>query len=299
MIKVRNIVKIITPYYLPIVAVATLSVGCSSIPVGKYQVLHESSQTVLTKTSDTYKRIEELQRLFSIATAPNQKLTRESFKPTIDGQSFDLTPELRFREVALEVWVKYTVVLEAFSDKDYVSEVDKASQELAGSLRNLTATSSAMKADEAKAASGMLATAINVIGKEIVRAKRVQALQKVMDSAQGDIDNLSTLIVGSNTKIKKAVGIMTDRILAHADTQRPPYGSVERTAFDERIALVIAKAQDIEEALDAMNTAVSKIPKAHAEIRIILDEKPTDLEALRALIQGAQRAGTFYRDLTK
>lgn len=295
----RNTVKVIPPYYLAIVAVVVLSAGCTSIPVGKYKALYESSHTILTKTSDTYKRIEEFQRRFSIATAPNQKLTRESFQPKIDGQSFDLTPELRFREAALEVWVKYTVVLQAFSEKDYVSEVDKASQELAGSLKNLTTTSNGMKTDEAKTASGMLATVVDVIGKEIVRAKRLHALRKVMDSAQGDIDNLSTLIVGSNTKIKKAVGIMTNRILDHANDQRPPYGSVERAAFDERIAVVIADAQEIEEVLDAMNTAVSKIPKAHAEIRFILDEKPTDLEALRALIQGAQRAGKFYRDLTK
>lgn len=295
----RKAVKGILRYYLATVAVVTLSAGCTSIPVGKYQALHESSRTVLTTTSETYKRIEELQRQFAIATAPNQKLTRESFQPKIDGQSFDLAPELHFREAALEVWVKYTVVLQAFSERDYVSEVDKASQDLAGSVKNLSATSSTLKADEAKVASGMLATAINVIGKEIVRTKRLQALRTVMDSAQGDIDHLSTMIAGSNTKIKKAVGIMIDRILAHADAQRPPYGSVARTAFDERMALVIAEAQEIEEALDEMNAAVSKIPKAHAEIRIILDEKPTDLEALRALIQGAQRAGKFYRDLTK
>lgn len=294
----RKTVRVILPHYLAIVVVVILSAGCASIPIGKYEALHESSQTVLTKTSDTYQRIEELQRQFAITTAPNQKLTRRSFQPTLDGQSFDLTPELRFREAALEVWVKYTAVLQAFSEKDYESDVDKASQELAASLKNLSATSSALKADDAKTASGMLATAINVIGKEIVRAKRLQALRKVMDSAQGDIENLSTLIVGSNTKIKKAVEIMTDRILAHADVQRPPYGSVERTTFDERIALVIAEAQEIEEALDAMNSAISRIPKAHAEIRIILDDKPTELEALRALIQGAQRAGKFYRHLT-
>lgn len=294
----RHIVKTVLPYYLSIVVVVALSAGCTSIPVGKYHALHESSHTVLTKTSDTYRRIEQIQRQFSIATAPNQKLTRESFQPKIDGQSFDLTPELRFREAALEVWVKYTVVLQALSEQDYVSEVDRATQDLAGSLKNLSATSHVMKADEAKVASGMLATAINVIGKEIVRAKRLQALRTVMDSAQGDIDNLSALMVGSNVKIKKSVGIMTDRILAHADAQRPPYGSMERTAFDERIARMIAEAQEVEEALDAMNTAVGKIPKAHAEIRIILDEKPTDFEALRALIQGAQRTSKFYRNLT-
>lgn len=294
----RPLVKISSQYGFPLILVVIVSAGCTSIPTGKYRALHESSQTVFTQTSDTYRRIAQLQRHFSIVTAPNQKLTRDSFQPTIDGQSFDLTPELRFREAALEVWVNYTAVLQAFAEKDYTAEVDKASQELAASLTTLTATSNAMKADEAKIASGMLATVIDVIGREMVRAKQLQALRTVMEVSQGDIDRLSALIVGSNVKIKRSVGIMTDRILAHAEAQRPPYGSLARTAFDERMGRVIADAQDIEGALDAMNLAMRTIPKAHAEIRAILDDKPTDLEALRALIQGAQRTGKFYRGLT-
>jgi len=272
--------------------------GCASrIPTGKYELLKTSSESLYLKILDTYSRIEELQRRFAITTAPDSKITRNTFKPQIDGESYDLTPELRFREAALQVLVDYAAVLQAFSSKDYMTEVDKATQRLAGSLNNLSNTSNLLEAADGSKISGILATLVNKIAKQLIKQKKEKALKQVMDMAQSDIEQLSQLIAESNIKIKIAVGIMLNRIIAHANTARPEFGTAERYEFDEQIANIITDVEEIESSLQRMNVAISKFPQAHKEIRNELDKKQTTFKSLQILIQEAKQAKKFYKHL--
>jgi hypothetical protein len=282
-------------YGFSLLLAATLLFSCASIPVGKYEALNDSSRQILAGTTDTYTRIEKLQRYFAVVTAPNEPITADFFKPEVDGQSFDITPELRFRETALEVMVKYTTFLSALSSKDYQSDVDKASQDLAGSLKNLVSSVSDT-ADAAKA-SGIAATLVNVISKQVIEHRRADALRKAMDMAQDDITGLSNLIIGSNKKITDFVLLMQGRIIAHANAARPAYGSADRITFDSNIAVLLAEIADVNASLDSVSSAIAKIPGAHKEVRAALDKKPTTLEALQSLVQEAQRANKFYRNL--
>jgi len=283
------------PYRLSLLLVATLLFGCTSIPVGKYGVLSDSNTQILAETTDTYARIEKLQRYFAVVTSPNKDIDANSFKPEVDCRSIDVTPELRFRENALEVMVKYTTFLSILSSKDYQTDVDKASQGLAGSLKNLIGSST--NTPDAGMASGIAATLINVISEQVIEHRRADALRKAMDMAQDDINNLSSLIVGSNEKIKKIVGLMQGRIIAHANADRPSYASTNRVVFDSNMAVVLAEIEDINMSLDSISSAIAKIPAAHKEIRAALDKKPTTLDALQGLVQEAQRANKFYRNL--
>ncbi len=284
--------------YLGLAAIVSLVASCSptTVPVGKYDLLAESSQNILSGTTETYTRIEKLQRRFIVETVNNSPLTRDSFRPVIDGQSFDLVPELRFRETALDVLVKYFLVLQAFAKRDFEGEVDKAAEELAGSLKSFVATA-APDSETATEASGILATVVNVIGREIVRGKRLEALKTVMDSAQPDIEKLTRLIVGSNGKIKQAVDTMLGRIIAHRNTMRPSRDTVERVSFDTDVSLVIGEVDEIKAALDNLSTAIQEVPSAHAEVRKMLDEKPTGLNALQQLVEEVQRIDKFYRSI--
>ncbi|UCE05452.1 MAG: hypothetical protein JSW07_17845, partial [bacterium] len=232
-----------------------------------------------------------------ITTAPDSKIDRNTFKPQIEGISFDLTPELKFREAALEVLVKYVDVLHAFSTKDYLTQVDKATQQLGGSLKNLIETSDKMSDTVGSKTAGIFTTLINKLSRELVKQKKEKALKQVMDMAQSDIEHLSKLIISSNTKIKTAIGIMLDRIIAHANEMRPEYGTIERLHFDMEIADVIKEVEEIEFSLEAMNKAMSKIPEAHREIRLDLDKKQTTMESLQSFIKEVQSAKKFYRKL--
>jgi len=272
--------------------------GCASrIPIGKYELLKDSSESLYLHTIDTYSKIEQLQKRFAITTAPNSKINRNTFKPQIAGESYDLTPELRFREAALQVLVDYAAILQAFSSKDYMSQVDNATQHLAGSLNNLLETSKSMEAVDGSKISGILATLVNKISKQFIQQKKEEALKQVMHMAQPDIEQLSKLITESNAKIKIAVGIMLNRIMAHANSARPEYGTAERYEFDKEIANIITEVEGIESAIEVINAAISEFPQAHQEIRTELDKKQTTFKSLQILIQEANQAKRFYQHL--
>ncbi|MBU4231813.1 MAG: hypothetical protein KKD99_07485 [Proteobacteria bacterium] len=283
-------------FIIPVILGCTIwfSACGAKIPVGKYAALKDSSQSILNNTTDTYTRIEKLQRYFLVITAPDKPIDRDTFKPIND-----IVPRLRFRESAFEVLVKYVSVLYALSSKDYASDVDKASQELAGSLKNLMETSKKLSTSDGAQASAIFGTLVNVIGRQIVERKRLEALKTVMDFAQNDLEKLSGLIVGSNKKIKELIDPMLKSIIANANPIRPAYGSAGRYQFDLDIAERIAEVEEIESSLDLMNQAISKIPEAHLAIRMELYNMQPSMEALKALIGEADRSMKFYRDLSK
>lgn len=234
------------------------------------------SNEILSKTSETYTRIEKLQRMFTVATAPNQPITTDTFKPIILGQNFDITPELRFREDALDVLNKYTNLLAALSSDDYQANIDKASLDLAGSLENLSST--ALKSDS-ETVPKVTATLIDVMGKQIVDHEKKEALKKAMDMSQQSIESLSRLVVSSNDKIKDFVNNnIENQLIAHANITRPKYGSIERYEYDLKVANMISEVEEINSALDIIDQSMIQYPKAHKEIRASLETKMQKLK---------------------
>ncbi len=271
--------------------------GCASLPTGKLQALKNSTQAVHQNTLDTYARIERLQRRFVVTTLPDMPLTRDGFTPKIEGQSFDLVPALRLRESAIEVLARYANLLFALATKDYASDIDAASQEMAGSLQNLRKTAGSAASDAESKGLNAIAAVVDSIGRVLVDYKRREALRRAMDLAQDDLEKLAALIARSNDRIRLAERIMADRILAHANAARPAYGSRDRMIFDSDVAEFLAESEGIESSLDATSAAVAKLPSAHHEIRQVLDERATNLDALQSFVREAQRAGKFYRGL--
>lgn len=278
--------------------IVLLLVSCSArIPVGRYQLLQQSTSSLAVTTEDTYTRIEKLQRLFAITTAPDTTIDCDTFKSQIEGESFDLTPELRFREFALQVLFSYINVLHTLASTDYLEEVNITTQKLGGSLKNFLECATTLTPADVSASSGIFATLMNKLTRELINQNRKQALKQAMDLAQDDIDKLSKLISRSNLKIKTAVGIMLSRIIAHANATRPDYFSIDRVPFDMDIANLIAEVEEIELSLDTMSQAWSKIANAHRETRAALDKKQTSYESLQELIKEAERMNKFYRNL--
>ena len=301
-----------------------LGAACApTVPTGKYELLAESSQQLLQGTTDTYSRIEQLQRNFLVATAGSAPLTRDSFQPVVGTESINLTPELRFREDALGVLVNYTELLKALAQEDFEADVDKASAKLAGSLNSLGSTVSSDK-DTVGKASGILSTIANTVGRMVVEKKRLSALKSVMDDAQPALNDLSLLFTKSNNKIKQIINIMFDRILAHENKNRPTHSHSDdidskvsgktaeekailkdvdrlidshRFAYDSRVAREITEVKAILKAMDSLNDGVASFPTAHQEIRNSLDQKAGAKEALQRLVEEGQRVNKFYRSV--
>lgn len=284
-----------------IIAVSVLGVllaGCVSFPTGKYEELCSSGEEVLNDAVATFAQIETLQRHYEVVVAPDAMLTTNSFEPpVVAGRPTDIVPELQFRENAIRTVAKYLTVLNAFSAKDYQSAVDAASIELAGSLENLERSAGALRPAESKEASGVFSTVVDVIGREVVREKRIKALRTVMQAAQPDLAVLCDLIAHDNEKIGQDIDLMIGRLIAHANADRPAYGTADRIAFDERIGAELWQAKIMKESLKAMGAAISQIPAAHKEIEDCLEKKSSAIEGLKSLAEEAERANVFYRNL--
>lgn len=173
---------------LGVFIIVLLTVGCSSIPVGKFDVLAESSQGILNCTSETYTRIEKLQRNYVVERVPNAPLSRDTFHPVtiVNGQieSFDLTPELDFREDALQVLVNYTLVLQAFAKRDFEGDVDKAAADFAGSVKSLAATAAPNNGNAQKASKEVPLAHADIRTMLDGKPKNLDALAQLVKDAQ-------------------------------------------------------------------------------------------------------------------
>jgi len=276
---------------------ALLFASCATPPpAGKYQALADASQTTLAATTGTYTRIERLQQRYLITRLlPEEELTTNSFKlpPTLD-----LTPELRFREAALEVLASYTTVLGAFAQRDFGEGIDVACEKLGASVKSLAGTAGSERLGDV---SGMFASVINVVGREIVKRQQRRALRSVMISAAPDVQKLCSLLAGSNDKVRQAVDVMAGQVFRNAVRSRPRGATFEQTdlvaraRFDTELTGFVAEMDDIRASLEALNGALAQISPAHAEILKRLDEPAAPLDSLRQFIAEAQRANRFYR----
>jgi hypothetical protein len=272
-----------------------LASGCAAtVPEARFHVLASSGSRILSTTSETYARIVTLEQAFILASMGDEKLTPDSFRPAVEGKSFDLEPELALRESALTVLVKYLRVLEAFAASEDDARVDEASIELGSSIRGLMDAAGTGHAAEV---SGILATGVDVIGREIQAGQRARALARVMDASQKDVERLAGLVSQSHAKLDRAIDLMVGQIVARANLVRPPAGTPARDQFYGALQVELREAKEARAALAAMAEATREIPTAHAQIRQSLHETRAPLDALKSLAQKAQQAGHFYGSL--
>jgi len=277
-----------------------LVTACAAIPTGRFDALSAASRSVLDSSSATYSRIEGLQRNYMVFNPAEGRLTPESFKAVVvDDQGrkldFDLRPRLRFRESVLEALSNYTDVLQAFAKKDYQGDLDEASQNLYASVSDLAARAPDNPAGQK--AAGLLAAAVNELGRAALERTRRRALRRAMEAAQPGVEGVVDLIAADNVLIVQAVRTMQNGILRSANGLRPTAPSLNRVQLDERVSRLVDESSEILASLDALSRAVKAIPRAHAEIRESLDDDRPSLAQLQSLIAEAKRLSQFYGSL--
>ena len=155
---------------ISVMALAAGLAGCAGLPTGRFDSLATSTRDIQTKTVQTDGDLVKLTRRFMIFSPAPGDYKPDTFAPVIEvaGQKhdFDFGPRLEPREAALEVLAAYAAALAAFARKDYQGELDKATQDLGGSVQRLS--SHALTSSQAKAGAGVLATAVNGLGSALI-----------------------------------------------------------------------------------------------------------------------------------
>jgi hypothetical protein len=284
---------------LPITLLMLIYSGCIKLPTTKYDQLNTVTKNLGQKVSETYCRIILLQRRYAVTTAPDSKIDTNTFRPQINGISYDITPALKFRECALDILVKYTNLLSALACRDYLKKTDDAISDLSSSTANFSKSSLKLSAADSKTVGSITGTLANAISTVIIDRKRIHALKSVMDSSQTGIQKLTDLLQKSNDKILESVKFMRMALIGHANIIRPAYGTLNRYAFDLEFANLLDEITDIEMCLILSDNTLRKLPACHAEIRKLLDKKDCKLDALKDLIAEGQKLGDVYNNLNK
>lgn len=288
-----NVFKYSQVRWAAVVVSAFALAGCGSVPVGRYEAFRMATESVQDATEDTFLRIEKRQRDFVVLTAPDTLLTSQTFKPAIGGQSFDIRGQLETRDAAVETLVAYAKTLEGLAGKDFSTEVDRATQNLAASLRRLSTSPTG-----AAAANGF-ASAVDTITRVVTSESRKNALKEVMGVAQPGIEALVRLFHEDKAKIATFSDLMKASYINHAQRARPPFGTWDRYRFDQEIAAVLEEFEQVQGALSAADVSLAKLPDAHRQLHEALDDRERPMDALRDMIREARQLQKFYRALPK
>lgn len=282
-----------------VVAVALLVAGCASLPTGRFDALATAAKEVDVRASAMDADIVGLTQRFMIFSPASGPYTVNSFAPVIDVDGtkydFDFGPRLEPRQAALEVLASYAEALAAFARKDYQHDLDRATQRLGGSVERLV--SHAGVSAEAKQGAGILATAVNALGRAYIEHLRKAALRKAMDSAAPGVRAIASFVKEINGQAALAVGVMRDAMISKANRLSVSDG-VARLALNERVEGVVVESKAILAQLKQVSTAVDAVPPAHDEIRRALDrdDRPP-LDKLKSLVAEVQRLQKFYSSL--
>ncbi len=280
-----------------LVAGVVLGTACAPpIPTGKFHVLQQSSATVLATADRAYDSIGTLQALrlvYRAATEPHP-LTRATFQPDAQDRKTDVAGRMRARRAALETLVRYFAALDAFATRDFEGEVDAESQEFAGSVQALAAHGASDA--EASKISSVMGTVVDVIGREIVKRRRLDGLKRIMTTAQQPVEETCAFVASGSELASFATNVLVTNILAHANQLRPET-RIGRLPVDEAVGQAVREADAAVAALAAVRAAMQQLPAAHAEVRRNLDERVSPVEALRELAAEAKRAKAFQEEL--
>ncbi len=285
--------------FLALAVCSLVAAGCAStIPAERYESLSASAHTLAAAMDETSARIQALQRRFVVVTAPDSAITPETFRPAAGPVSFDLGPALRFREAVLDVVARYAGLLETLACKDDLSDVNEASEELAESAQGFAEEAAEVHGTDASKIGGLVGVLADVVTHQAMEQRKREGLMAAMDAAQPCLDSLAPLIASSCNELEGAVDLMRDRILAHANAQRPAYASPARYPFDFEIAGFLDEVASIHSSLRLLARGMAKFPRAHREIRQSLDAPAAPRDALLSLIQEGRRAKELMQQWT-
>lgn len=224
---------------------------------------------------------------------------RNPVVPAVAGPAIPaIGPRLQCIEDKFAVVVSYLELLDTFASADYGADVDKASEKLSASITAIDKNNA-----QVSQAAGVLATVVDVIGRQIVEHKRRAALIQAMQIAQAPIGTIAGLMIKDNNYIRTAaVAQYRDSIAVNWISVRrePRYALDARRSLDQQIAKSTAEARAIDEALQTMNAALEALPLAHAEIRDeMTNGKAGAMQQLRLLVAEGRRIERFHKSLAK
>jgi len=283
-----------------------LASGCCSVPAGQLKALADSTSLLNQVSQRAYDQSAQLERAWVVLTVPSGQLTVHSFEletafqpPQAEGKPLgdkDLGARMQANGAALTVINNYLSALSAFANKDFQSDLDAQSTKLAGSVKSFDSLSQPW-AKQAAASSGYLATAIDGLGHAYIEYQRVETLQRVMTDVQKPLRDLADSIVTNDQAAENLLEQMEGFYVKDANLLQPPHHDAEQLAFHAYVADIVGQFADVRKTLTGLDSAMQKLPDAHADLEKSMCSDKPEIGNLKDLIAETERVGKFYKSV--
>ncbi|WP_223508514.1 hypothetical protein [Pseudomonas sp. BF-RE-29] len=264
--------------------------GCGSVSLSQVSQFGTASTELNENAKKAFNLIDQVtveRQLYSIASDTKTGPTDNSFNGLFkvagnDAQAKEKAERLKLRLNALDALSGYSSALKKIVEADVGSDIDSASLELNTSLVELKDTYQKASHQDSKIDNetiGLLATAVNAIGRAVVEEKKRSAIKEIIIKVDPAVQQTAIMIskdLGSNTDLAKYA---YESLYNTRGSIQTAYNLEKKSNdFDSRYALLV-RAKEINTAENSVSgffNAVSKgseaIAKTHAAMRKAVEQ---------------------------
>lgn len=306
----------LSPRLGAMLVVALMLGACGTPSLNQVKQFGDSSASLSTSAVDAFHYIDEAdvqRKIYAVAANPKNGPVDATFQGFFDRtgsgalQNNAQRDALGLRLNALKSLASYSKALQVLATSDYWADIDAASKDLNGALVSLgttyqTATGSS--AGLSQADFGLIATAVNAIGKGVVEAKRREAIRTVVKVADPAVQKVAALVskdLADDSDLARYAqsAVATQRLSMqaayNAERQMPTSTFDGRLAQLQKIRSAYQAGQDsgalfrnVSQGTKAMAQAHSALLKATEANQFSSDDLAKALAELQAYAQSVQ-----------
>lgn len=291
---------------LGLLALLALLAGCAAQVQGsKFAAFKDSAETMNKGAEETYAGVQDLRARYVASMQAMHEGYPKNLQSYLDKDKKlsavdkGMGEGIALQKMALAALAHYAEVLHRLATTDYTTDLDAATLKFDASLQKLVAQQSPDAVQPMQAPLGLFATAVRMAAKAGIELERGKRLRLCMDQAKPALLN----IISPFAEVQEGIALFTDNsakpLYTNLYTSRKPGADGKDRVVDAEVDALVSQYKAVKESLERLNTALSKIPAAHEELRRSLDDKATSLEGLTAFIAEVQGAMEFFKKTQK
>lgn len=304
-----------------VIWVAATCAGCGTASLSQVKQFGVASSSLgehTRKAFDLAATASVDRNIYDVAGDPQKGPTDRTFEGLFTGDvgipgGKEKAERLALRLRVLDQLANYSSALQQLSEADFAKDIDAAAKDLNGSLVGLRETykkASGKDLPITDADIGIIATAVNAIGKAVVEAKRRAAIKTVIVKADSAVQNATKLIASDLGRDSDLASFVKEALSNSRGSVQQAY-NLQRTransTFDVRYAMLVRARQlyDAEITTPAFFAAVSEgataAGKAHQALRTAVEaddfSSPEAAKLIGELEVYVKSVRAFYKSL--
>lgn len=268
-----------------VVSAATMAPGCVSVSLTQVKQFGNATSAFSSASKTALGAVNQAEvdrKLYLVAADPDSGPDSKTFVPFFGSDDADQqrakAEQLRLRLKLLDELAGYAAALEGLAAADYPQQVDAAAGDLNAALVGMGNTIRAAGGESvgiSDAQLGVIATAVNAIGKGVIAKKQREALRTIIPLADEGVQAAASLIANdlaadgelANYTVAAATQLQLSMQIAYNLERVKPSSSFEvRLAQLRAIRQIADAAQAVPQTFEAISKAATALKATHSEL---------------------------------